>query len=91
MYKVVLSFTDLQDGNHIYLVGDEFPRKGANPDKKRIEELSTKFNKRGEVLIEAVETPQKAEILPEKEENKKADKSVAKAEKKPKKRSIKEK
>lgn len=91
MYKVVKDFTDLTDNNHVYLAGDTYPRKGAKPDAKRVDELSSKFNKRGEVLIEAVETPQKAEISPEKEENKKADKSVAKAKKKPKERSIKEK
>lgn len=91
MYKVIKDFTDLTDNNHVYLAGDEFPRKGADVSEKRVAELASADNKRGEVLIEAVETPQKAEISPEKEENKKADKSVAKAEKKPKKRSIKEK
>ena len=54
MYKVVKSFTDLLDDNHVYLAGGEFPRKGANPSAERIDELSSKFNKRGEILIEAV-------------------------------------
>lgn len=73
MYKVVIDFTDLQDDNHVYLAGEEYPRKGAKPTKKRIKELSTKDNKRGEALIEAVESAQKAEIQPEKAEKAKAD------------------
>jgi hypothetical protein len=54
MYKVVKDFTDLQDNNYVYHAGDEYPRVGAKPDAKRIDELGSKFNKRGEVLIEAV-------------------------------------
>ena len=54
MYKVVKDFTDLNDNNHVYLAGDEYPRKGVKPSAKRIDELCSKFNKRGEVLIEEV-------------------------------------
>lgn len=50
-YVVVKSFKDLQDGQRIYRVGDEYPRKGYKPTKKRIEELSTSKNRRGEPLI----------------------------------------
>lgn len=53
-YIVVKDFTDLQDDNHIYHANDKYPRKGK-PTKKRIEELLTTANKRGEILIEAVE------------------------------------
>lgn len=60
MYKVVLSFTDLQDDNHVYLVGDSFPRKGVEISDKRIAELSSNKNKRGIALIEKVEKPDKA-------------------------------
>lgn len=83
MYKVLKAFTDLQDG-HVYLAGDEYPRKGANPDAKRVEELASEANKRGEALIVSVEPPKKAEILPESEEKGEADVVVDKAEKKPK-------
>lgn len=45
---------DLEDDNHIYKKGDTYPREGLKPTKKRINELSSKKNKIGEVLIEAV-------------------------------------
>jgi hypothetical protein len=54
-YVVIKSFKDLQDGQHIYRAGDEYPRKGYKPTKKRIEELSTSKNLRGEPLIAEVE------------------------------------
>ncbi|MGD6832576.1 hypothetical protein ACQCT5_10455 [Sutcliffiella halmapala] len=53
-YKVVKAFTDLQDDNHVYRVGDKFPRSGR-AKKDRIEELSGTDNKRKEVLIEEVD------------------------------------
>lgn len=56
MYKVIKDFTDLQDKNHVYLAGDEFPRKGVKVDNARILELSTNANKRGEILIELVQS-----------------------------------
>lgn len=54
MYKVVKFFTDLQDDNHAYHVGDIFPREGVEVSEDRLKELSTDKNKRGEVLIEEV-------------------------------------
>lgn len=56
-YKVIKSFTDLQDKNFPYSVGDTFPREGMSVLPSRIEELSTKFNRRNEPLI--VEVPEK--------------------------------
>ncbi|ACJ33045.1 hypothetical protein [Anoxybacillus flavithermus] len=53
-YVVVKSFKDLQDGQRIYRVGDEYPRKGYKPTKKRVEELSTNKNLHGEPLIAEV-------------------------------------
>lgn len=55
MYKVVVMFTDLKDGNHKYEVGDIYPREGYKPSLVRVKELSTKENKRGIALIEEVE------------------------------------
>lgn len=90
-YRVIKDFTDLKDDNHVYLVGDSFPRKGAKVDNARYLELSTDANKRGEALIEAVEVPQEAEIQPQKDEKGEAEEVVKKAEKKPRKAKKKEK
>ena len=54
MYKVIKFFTDLKDHDHVYRVGDEFPRKGLTVSEERFKELSTDQNKRGIPLIEAV-------------------------------------
>lgn len=54
MYKVVKLFTDLQDSDHLYEVGDEYPRLGLNPGLARIEELKGPNNKQGVPLIEEV-------------------------------------
>lgn len=54
-YEVIEMFTDLQDGEHLYNVGDEYPRTGYKPSTKRIVELSGANNKRGKPLIEVVQ------------------------------------
>lgn len=54
-YEVVVTFTDLQDGEHLYNVGDEYPRTGYKPSAKRIDELSGANNKRGKPLIKALQ------------------------------------
>lgn len=54
MYRVIEVFTDLQDSNYHYSVGDEYPRAGYKPSAKRIDELSGSNNKRGKPLIKAV-------------------------------------
>lgn len=54
-YRVTEFFTDLQDGNHPYDVGDTYPRKGLKPTAERIDELSTNKNLHGVPLIEAEE------------------------------------
>lgn len=53
-YRVIKYFTDLQDGEYPYNVGDEFPRKGKTVTADRIKELSGTQNKRGIALIEEV-------------------------------------
>ena len=56
-YTVIKFFTDLQDNNHAYNVGDEYPHVGAKkPSKERIEELSSNKNRQNCPLIKAVET-----------------------------------
>lgn len=54
-YEVVVTFTDLQDGEHLYNVGDEYPRTGYKPSIKRIDELLSANNKRGKPLIKAAQ------------------------------------
>ena len=54
MYKVIKSFTDLQDNNYAYYVGDTFPHNGVEVDAKRIEELASDKNRLGVPLIEEV-------------------------------------
>ena len=51
MYKVVKYFTDLQDDNHAYNVGDTYPREGLSVTKKRINELKSNKNRQGIPLI----------------------------------------
>ena len=55
MYKVISFFTDLQDFNHPYKVGDVFPRQGMNVSEERLKELAGSKNKQGKPLIEKIE------------------------------------
>lgn len=54
-YKVINYFTDLQDDNHQYNVGDMFPRDGLKVSVERLTELSTKNNRQSKPLIENVQ------------------------------------
>ena len=56
-YLVKEMFTDLLDNGHAYSKGDTYPREGFEPSLERIKELSSTENKRGLVLIEAIEEP----------------------------------
>jgi len=58
MYKVIKSFTDLQDDNHLYQIGDTFPREGKEVTEIRLQELSTTTNLQRVPLIEE-EKPKK--------------------------------
>lgn len=47
-YRAIEYFTDLTDNNHLYRIGDVYPRKGLVVEEKRINELlgnSNKFNR----------------------------------------------
>lgn len=57
MYRVIKYFTDLQDNNREYNVGDIYPHNNRKVSASRIKELSTNKNKRGIPLIEKVEEP----------------------------------
>ena len=61
MYRVIKFFTDLQDNNHAYNVGDIFPHEGMEVSEKRLLELSTTKNRQNVPLIEKVEEPKKVE------------------------------
>ena len=51
---MIQSFTDLQDNNYAYYVGDTFPRNGVNVDAGRVAELSSDKNLQGVPLIEEI-------------------------------------
>ena len=55
MYKVISYFTDLQDHNHPYNVGDIFPRNGLKVSEERLKELSSNKNKQNKPLIKLTE------------------------------------
>ena len=77
MYKVIEYFTDLQDDNFAYNVGDTFPREGKEVSAERFTELSTSANLRGVPLIEEVreqaEKSEPVEDAPKKRGRKKAE------------------
>ena len=54
MYKVIKHFTDMQDNNYAYDVGDEFPRKNFSVLPSRIKELASDKNRQGCPLIEEI-------------------------------------
>ena len=54
MYKVIKYFTDLQDNNYAYYVGDTFPHNGVEVGAERIAELASDKNRIGVPLIEEV-------------------------------------
>ena len=59
MFRVIKTFTDMQDNNFAYQVGDEYPRKGLSVLPSRIKELASNKNRQGVPLIE--EIPEKVE------------------------------
>lgn len=66
MYKVIKMFADLQDKNHVYKVGDTFPREGLKVSDSRLAELAGNSNKQGVPLIEKVEVKKPAKKAPAK-------------------------
>lgn len=51
MYEVIHYFTDLQDNEYPYNVGDVFPRDGLMVSEERLKELSGSNNKQHKPLI----------------------------------------
>ena len=54
MYVVLSDFADLQDGNHVYHIGDEYPRAGYSRKDERVDELRTGKNLLHKPLIQLV-------------------------------------
>jgi hypothetical protein len=81
MYKVVVSFRDLQDNGYRYHVGDNFPHDGLSVSNERIDELLTDKNRRHTPMIveetvtetEPVDIPEVTEEKPKRKGRKKAD------------------
>lgn len=59
MYKVIYKFADVEDGLHVYDIGDVYPREGIEASGRRIAELATCNNKIGRVLIKEVKSEPK--------------------------------
>jgi len=75
MYKVVKLFKDLQDNEHLYNVGDEFPRSGLSVTAERLSELAGSKNRQRQPLIVLMpdEKPEEeTEKIPEESQKKKA-------------------
>ena len=73
MYRVIKFFTDLQDNNHEYNVGDIYPHNKKKVSASRIKELSTDKNRRGcPLIVEIPEIPELKLNKPENESNKMA-------------------
>ena len=57
MYRVIRCFTDLQDNEYAYNVGDTYPRQGVVVTGERVAELKSASNKQGTPLIEEIIEP----------------------------------
>lgn len=71
MYEVIYKFADMEDGLHVYEVGDKFPRDGVKVSGRRIAELASTENKIGQVLIKAIPKAEEEEMPDAEEEPKK--------------------
>ena len=56
MFIVINAFLDLKDNEHLYEVGDAYPREGIEPSEERIKELLGSDNLQGQPMIKAVKT-----------------------------------
>lgn len=66
-YRVTQAFTDLQDNNYHYAVGDTYPHSGSVVSPKRIAELASSNNRRGIAVIEVLEKKVEPEPISTKE------------------------
>ena len=59
MYRVIKRFYDLTDNNHLYEVGDSYPRDGLSPSLERVQSLMTDENRQHKPLIKEIKTRKK--------------------------------
>ena len=59
MYRVIKRFYDLTDNNHLYEVGDSYPRDGLSPSPERVQALLTDENRQHKPLIKEIKTRKK--------------------------------
>jgi hypothetical protein len=64
-YRVIEMFTDMQDGDRVYNVGDTFPHVDAKVSPERIEQLLSGKNRRKKPMIEEVKEVEEAEEIVE--------------------------
>lgn len=67
-YRVIEAFVDLLDNNHLYRVGDVYPRSGMDVTLARINELASANNRLGMPLIKLADKVKKVEKKVEKKE-----------------------
>ena len=79
MYRSIYEWRDLED-RHLYRYGEKYPHDDREVSAERIAELSSKQNKAGFALIEAIEEPVKEIPTSESEAPKKATRGRKKAE-----------
>jgi gas vesicle protein len=53
-FLVIAPFVDLEDGHHMYRVGDVYPRAGLNVSEERIMQLLSTQNKAHKSFLERV-------------------------------------
>lgn len=71
MYIATTRFVDLEDDEHIYNIGDTYPRDGLTVSRERIIELITTKNKRNMPLITYVQGDVENDLVEEKKTVKK--------------------
>lgn len=57
MYQVIRSFLDKTDNNHLYKVGDVYPKEGGKTTKARAKELLTGDNATGQIYLREIPEP----------------------------------
>jgi hypothetical protein len=81
----IQKFIDTTD-NHMYCVGDEFPRAGHDVSWDRVQELASANNKSGVAVVKVLEEPRRAKTAVLSNEKAVGDVVVDKPKKTPRKR-----
>lgn len=72
-FLVIAPFVDLEDGHHMYRVGDIYPRAGLNVSEERIMQLLSTQNKAHKSFLERIaeQTDEESSAVAEAEQPKK--------------------